>query len=435
MKKNYINDGKDCYVLTGYRDDQAVEFEPNEFWILNLFSIVLSEPNESSYEKQYLILEYPSYTEIEMNGKINDCIWSVPYLACLLKKSGAKRYTTVKEIKKFYEEQLKLNQQLIGELENYRFYHMGISNYEKTEGPHYIEYKKSPRQPDKWKCYYIQEYYISEIDSLGLINLVDVEGLHAYRYFSLDWIERREILPNRFLGKRFSSNIYRMLTQSQSNIIQYSNPISKDMLTYSLSGYAFIFDIIGFTKIFNHINNSLGTLNSSGLDIAHSFVAQISEIITSHLHEVDITQYKIEGDGVTGTLPVYDSREKRECLSILLEVAESIQSDINLLLSRLNITVNIRGSIIYGQYLYGKISGLSTHKQNFAGDLMIRLSRSDQFLKELIGERDLKKTVFGFDKSIVDEYDSTVTMHTFSKYLEKQDKYRDTTIDIAVYTK
>lgn len=426
--------GKTCCILDDYSCNDIVPFEAAEYWYLNLFIITLDDIDGtfSSAKQKYMVLEYPSYTEIDSNNKVNDCIWSVPYMAYLFHKNGTKRYKSIKAIMKFYDEQIALHKDIFEELENYRFYHMGISDYEKVEGRHYIEYKISSRQPDKWKCYYIQEHYITQIDSLGLLNLADPEGLHSYRYFPLTsrFDVRQDMVY--FGDKHLSSNVSHLLQTSYNRLLQYSNPIVERYLKYKLYGIVFKIDIVGFTKLYNKIVDEMKSLDESGKEIAIHFVAGLSSVFENRMQEFGIHQFVVEGDGVTGVLPLQNRKET----VLILECIEKIKKDIDVLVSKLGGDICLRGALTSGEYFYGKLAGLSSSKQ-VSGEILITLSRMDQFLQEYI--KSSSKTfgsgvILCLDNQIYLDNQEVLQKMQFS-CLDSQEKYKETTINSTVIFK
>lgn len=378
---------KTNYILNEFSPDDAVQHEASEYWYLDLYIITLNDVEGvlSSSRQKYMVLEYPSYTEMKSDNIINDCIWSVPHMAYLFHKTGIKRYKTVKSIMEFYEEQILSHKDLFSELENNCFYHMGISDYQKIKGRQYIEYKISPAQPDRWKCYYIQEHYITQIDSLGLLNLADPEGLYSYRYYPL--ISQQYIKQNiiYFAGKPLSSNVVYLLKTSYNKLIEYSNSVPDEVLRYQLYGIVFKIDIVGFTMMYNQIVDEMKSLSETGKEIALHFVAGISNIFEKRLQEFGISQFIIEGDGLTGMLPLKDNCEAEKGVKLIIECINLIKEDINTLASKLTGKIRLRCSIIAGNYIYGKLAGLSSTRQ-VTGAIMISLSRMDQFLQNYIKE-------------------------------------------------
>lgn len=435
---NINNSKKKCYILDDFAINDTVSSEASEYWYLDLYIITLDDFDGifSSSTHKYLVLEYPSYTEINSDNQINDCIWSVPYMAYLFQKTGTRRYKTVKEIAKFYEKEIADHQKLFDELENYRFYHMGISNYEKIEGLHYIEYKISSRQPDKWKCYYIQEHYITNIDSLGLLNLTDPEGMHSYRYYPL--VPRPAINGDMvyFGGKHFSSNIVYLLKNSYNKLLQYSNPVSRDILWHEVYGIVFKLDIVGFTKMYKKIVDEMKTLSETGKEIAKHFIAGISNIFESRMQEYGISQFIIEGDGLTGACPLKDTSEDKNGIDLLINCIYKIKEDLNHLVRLLNEEICIRCSLVSGKYIYGKLAGLRSSKQT-SGEIFISLSRMDQYMQHAIKEFDNiphKSIILCISEQLYNNHKGYFNGNNFLEIITKE-TYRETTINSIVMYK
>lgn len=436
--KNINSTGQKCYILNDYSIDDTVQYEASEYWYLDLYIITLDDVDGvfSSSKQKYLVLEYPSYTEINSDNKINDCIWSVPYMAYLFHKQGAKRYKTIKAIAKFYDDQISSHKSLLEELENYRFYHMGISDYDKTEGAHYIEYKISSRQPDKWKCYYIQEHYITGIDSLGILNLADPEGMHSYRYYPL--LPKPNVNDDvvYFAGKHLATNVAFLLKKSYNKLLQYSNPVLGEILRYQVYGIVFKIDIVGFTEVYNKIVNEMKSLDESGKEIAIHFIAGLSSIFENSMQEFGISQFTIEGDGLSGAIPLKDNTEDVSGVERFMNCVCKIKQDINILASKVGEKMCIRCSVISGNYLYGKLAGLSSTKQ-VVGEIMIPLSRMDQFLQSFIKENSnlLSKCIFlCVDNQLYDKCKDFFENIDYSKKIEKL-TYRETNINSSILYK
>lgn len=429
---NYLNSSnKDCYILDSCNDTQRL-IEPVEYWVLNLLTIVLEDNGH-----RYLVLEYPSYSEIESNGRKNDCIWSVPYMAYLLKIEGSQRLDTVGDIKSFYNNGLKRKNKLFKELENYRFYHMGISHFTKVNGRSYIEYKRSPRQPDRWKCYYINEYYITGIDHLGLLNLTDSEGLHAYRYLPIDnrslfWETDNDII---FMGKKLSSNIASMLNNSWLQLMKYSNSVTSDMLNYPVYGLILRFDIIGFTKIYEKILSEFKTFDYNGKDLSGDFISKLSYVFENRLQQYSIDQYTIEGDGAIAAIPIssMDNLGHSDIVKYLNLITD-IQRDISRLLINLDSSIYIRCVLLNGQYMYGKLAGLSSLHKSVTGDIMIKASRMDQCLQSYIKDNSIVQNIYGVSEELYHKLHESEVIDEF-KEVAQIDSFRDYPINMHVIQK
>lgn len=428
----YLNDSnKKCYILDSYNDKERL-LEPVEYWVLNLLTIVLVDNG-----RKYLVLEYPSYSEVETFGRKNDCIWSVPFMAYLLKTEGSQRLDTVGDIKAFYQKGLKRKKGLFKELENYRFYHMGISHYNKIYGRSYIEYKKSARQPDRWKCYYISEYYVTEIDHLGLLNLSDPEGLHAYRYLPIDDKSALSSLDNDivFMGKRLSSNITNMISNSWNCLMKYYNSVPGDMLNYPMDGMILRFDIIGFTSIYERILSEFKTFNYNGKDLSGDFISKLSYVFENRMRQYSIDQYTIEGDGGTAAIPILDvnTLDYKDIIKYF-DLILDIQNDISNMLVNLGSSIYIRCVLLSGQYVYGKLSGLSSLQKSVSGDIMIRTSRMDQYLQSFINDSGGAQNIYGISNELYSILKKSETLGGFRE-IGYVDLYRDYPINMYLLEK
>lgn len=433
---NSPNNNITSFILEKYDRDE-VPYEPAEYWYLELYIISLRTVfNQYDNSMYYLVLEYPSYNEHSFNGQINNCIWSTPYVACLFEKPSMKRFKKKKDIFTFYQSTMDEKKNLINKLRENRFYHMGISNYELSEGENYIEYKVSPRQPDKWKCYYIQEYFVTGIDSLGLLNLCDPEGLHSYRYYPLTKIEVSNS-SQFFLGKPLASNVAHILNNSFALLKQYINEVDTSKLRYSLNGLLFSIDIIGFTDMYNSIVNEMRSLTESGKDIATDFIASLSSIFVKNLYQNEISQYKIEGDGANGGIHFNDSCSNEESVKKIINATIGIHKDISKLTRPMKKEVKLRCSIVGGDYFFGKMSGLESPSQ-ISGELLIKLSRMDQYLKKIISDKMEAPSDNKWDVLLCIAIDSNMAKEDYIsqfglKHISSVAEFRETVINLDAY--
>ena len=429
-------DGVKRYVLNNYSLSDEVKYEPSEYWYLELYSIVLTEGGDQTRPQKYLVLEYPSYSPLLFEQHVDDCIWSVPFMAYLFQKEGTRRFNTIRSIVDFYNAQIKQNRDILDKLENYRLYHMGISDYIKVEGKQYIEYKVSPRQPDKWKCYYIREFYISGIDRLGLLNLCDPEGLHCYRYYPLVPKPNKEKNLTRFAGKRLSTNITTLLSQSYNQLIGSPNVVSEDMLKNCIKGIVFKLDVVGFTEMYNKICSEMSSLDSTGKELATSFIARLENVFEKRMQEYGISHFVVEGDGLSGAIPIIDNCNIDKYVQTVIDCVVSIKKDINALTKKVNSSVKIRCSMILGEYYYGKLAGLSSRSQ-MTGELFILLSRMDQHLKEFL-QKDQNITNQSIIISVsreLKEISDNCFMHNGFREISSQKSFRETQINSIILLK
>lgn len=403
---NNINDAnKDIYVLNNYKDDDYMKPEPAEYIVIYLYFITLAcDSNSITKSKQnYLVLDYSGYIDAEYYGKNKESIWSVPYITFPIHEKGMLRPTKISSIYKIYQKYLESKKEIIEELELQLLYQLGIFDCTKVLGNNYIEYKRSTLQPDRWKCYYIQEYFLEDIDSLGLLNLADPEGLGSHRYFPLTeskWWQKngsKIIFQEKYIPKNVAK-----LIENPVSLTKHANNINHEDLYHSLSGYLFKIDITGFTRIFNYILENGKSLDETGKEISSDFIARIASIFEQKLQETGISQYTLEGDGITGAIPCDKGKEE---LKRMFSLFVKLQECFTQMVKKMDMTICLRCSILYcTEYTYGKLSGLDTMKPNFSGEALIILSRMDQCLHKFIYSdeggvlKENPKIILGIDK-------------------------------------
>ena len=379
-----INDGsKDVYVLNDYKDDDYVNPGPAEYVVIYLYFITLTCDSDitTKGKRDYMVLDYSGYIDAECYGKNKESIWSVPYITFPIHERGMMRSTKINSICKVYQEQLESKKEIIEELELQLLYRLGIFDCTKVPGNNYIEYKRSTLQPDRWKCYYIQEYFLENIDPLGLLNLADPEGLGPHRYFPLTkwwWKDGSKIV---FQEKYIPENIGRLI-ETPVLLKRHANSINREELYHSLSGYLFKIDITGFTGMFNKILENGKSLDATGREISSDFIARIANIFERQLQEVGVSQYTLEGDGITGAIPC---GKIEEGIKRVFSLCEKLQECFTQMIKKMNMTISLRCTILYcTEYTYGKLSGLDTMHPGFSGEALIVLSRMDQCLHKFI---------------------------------------------------
>lgn len=252
--KRYITDiPKTRYILDDYDDDEEFEFYPDRLYVLSLYFIVLSLRNE-----QYVIFDYVSYSPIEKNGRVNDDIWSVPYTIFPVDLKG-KKVRSVRQIKSVYNRALEGLSKTLENLEWGLFYNLGIVYKELEKGKEYIEYRRSATEPDKMRCNYVREFFVHDVDSTGVTNLVDPECLHQHRYVPFSLIDRYFYNGNnkipydgnigrgnwdglyRFMDKPIPENVSAVLIDERTRLKSFALSVEKEHLSYSI--YAFLFKI------------------------------------------------------------------------------------------------------------------------------------------------------------------------------------------------
>jgi len=410
---NHLNQDSNHYILNDLSSDAILPIYPTEYWVLHLYIIVLSQEASVQYPLlnvgKFLVLEHTSY------ANHNRSIWSTPYSAYRV-NVGIKKYNKASDIIKMYKDHCEKNTGLLDELTNYRFYHMGISSYDIENGREYIEYKRSPRQPDVWKCYYIKECFVHNIDSLGLKNLIDPEGLHSYNYLPINGSVNCHLY-----GKPLSTNVVRLLDDNY--LLRKAKVESVNLETFrtKFCGYMLKFDVVSFTKTLHEIENNYKSFESTGAHYSNAFIIYLQQIFEQELMKINISQYRLEGDGFLATVmteePIVDVTNR------IINAFKDISKRITALFNGEN-KLSYRASLLFGEYNFGKELGLFSKGLAHSGKALINLTRMDAAIQDYISqyEENAPSIFFLIDSKLCNFADSALV------YIKEVDSFRETSI-------
>ena len=403
------DDEKEYYILDDYADDDYLESAPSEFIANILYFIVLSCPEKGLEDedvvirkKNYLLLKHDRY----MNG--ND-LWSVPFCSYTVQsEDGIYRPKSVGMIRDYYKKNLvNLYADVQANSRQLMFQLNMLSGYSLEDGDTYIEYKNSPSQPDRWKCYYVKEYFVHSLDPSDIINLTDPENLHGYKYFPLsDWKEKKGNIHGikaigktlRFSGGYIPENVAKNIF-NQRKLLKNIIEVQPSHLSYVYSGYLFCVDIIDFAYtsayIYTHslIHNRVSDSNISDhffMNITYNFEDQVKEIFLQALLDAGIDKYIIKG----GTLiAAFTCKKSSKNFQSVVSLIETIHSKLIAFLPRFETATGVQGTIYFADYFgYGKKLGLNQSEPTFMGEHFERFSSIAYSLSALHG-RKLKYTI------------------------------------------
>lgn len=402
MKKDTLEiSGSDWYDLNEFQESCDLGLSPSDFWLLLNFTIVLRHRH-----KHYLVLEYPSYPLCAWKAKeIRECIWSTPYSAFKV-QTGPYKYTVVSHIKELFAKFLEEKKETIGKRIEYKLYHMGISGHTQKVLNDVLELKRSPREPDKWKCFFVKRYVISELDNLGKYNVVDPECLKAYRYLCLEDADVAVDVPDTsrpylrlFRGKPLSTNVGYFFLKNEVNILKDGTTEIENLdFYYNESGLLLSFDLMSFGKFHKTVKKEFKTLVKTGSEIAQGFIIQLDSIFRRHLDANGFYQVRLEGDGFVACSPtrhhVYGGSGKNGVdiqVEKTLKLIKTILRVINEAIVTSNVIFGCRCALIYDKYVYGKIGGFYSDKADFAGESLITVTR----MQSGLGDWQKKKGIEG----------------------------------------
>lgn len=442
--KSDIDTNNHWYDLNKLPDNYDLSFSPSEYWLLITFYMLLSYK-----DKNYLILEYPSYSTRENEQtQVKECIWSTPYLAYKI-ETGPNKYSVISHIKKLFNEFISKNKNINHRL-RYKFYHMGISYYEMSQLNDILELKRSPREPDKWKCFFVQRYIISNLDKLGRYNLIDPECIMPYQYLCLEEKEHILRMPDShkpyhqlFRGKPLSSNVaYLFFNNEENALLKYSTEVRDSELYYKEEGFLLSFDLVSYGLLHNTIVEEFKSLVESGHEIAQDLMLQLASIFRRNLDRFGYYQTKTEGDGFIAASPkrhhILNSEnidgQLAKQIAATLTCIRSILEEINTIVRNSGHIVNCRCSLIYGDYVYGKIGGLYCAKADFAGENLIRLSRMQSALRKwqyaTKGKRDV--CLLSLSSSLFSKYNTVFNQLDFEFSEEIQVEEKESNLSLFI---
>lgn len=364
------DDKKDYYILDEYGDEDYLASAPSEYIANFLYYITLSYSNTidngGRKTKYYLLLTHDRY----MGG--ND-LWSVPFYSYSIESgSGMNRPKTVKMIREYFNQRLPLLQKEIQAGANLLLFHLSVlSGHTVTEGDTFIEYKSSPSQPDRWKCYYVKEYFINNIDPSDIINLTDPCNLRGYKYFPLtDWEESGENIPwvkkdgmkLRFPGGYIPENIVKNIVD-QRKPKYFAIQVSQNTLYRTGSGFLFRLEIPRYT---------LGLLHSINFESQQDSVGyRIKQIFESSLLTAGIDAYTIYEESFTAWVL---SKRSYDVFISVINLMESIYSQLCNMNPHPKKKLSVLCYVHYSDNIqYGKEHGLHQSTPCFFGSAANRL--------------------------------------------------------------
>lgn len=422
-------ENREYYNLDDMADDDYLEEAPASYMVVVLYYLTLR-----CGDTNYLLLTFDNYVKDGNDAfeRNQDAIWSVPFLTCSIdgRKKWGIRPQRVGSIKTYFEETYIEMQEELEIMESQLLYQLGISDGVVVPGKRkpYVEFKRSALQPSQRKCYYIVEKFISQLDRLSIFRLCDPEGLRHYQYFPLTdwWKQLEETGKIRFRSKLIPENIVCKLKDAKE-LIQYTNPVPLESLTYTPSGYLFKLDIINFTGKYNAILDTFKDFHHSGRDIVSEFIPEIARIFDRSMGKYGIYMYNIEGDGVTGAMVSDNTEPRRE---MILAMFHSVQQELEVLTKNLGMPLALRCVLMYApEFQYGKISGLESVRPEFAGEAFIKLSRMEQKLHGCVAE-DLRTGFSGLIVGVEQKNDIPNGAFFFEEFHEE---YRGVNLDLYCY--
>lgn len=310
------SNGGDYFILDNYKDDDYLSSAPSEYIANYLYYITLSCPVKETggkdRRKNYLLVRHERYLA-------GNELWSVPCCSYTIQTDGGlNRPKTVRMIREYYKKHMGKLLADVAANTNQLMFHLSIlSGYTIEEGNTFIEYKKSPTQPDRWKCYQVHEYFIKDIDPSDLINLVDPHCIHNYHFFPLSdwedsdgdipWIKSaggKLCFPGGFLPENVARNII-----DQHRLKYYINQVPAECMYTSAAGYLMRIEVINYSYAYSNACSNTNLHSSGQLDGGQDFERIIHNVYEQVLLSLGINQFIIDKSTLTAMIPLKQSKE------------------------------------------------------------------------------------------------------------------------------
>ena len=359
------------YLLNDYTGEELtkpINPIPDRLVIITLYFITLFYNNE-----YYVVLDYTSYAPSYDNGgrgyTKNNGIWSVPHSTVFV-DIGMRRLENIKAIKDEYENAL--NQQSYKDklkiLEEDLFYNLGVFNFNSEKdldkGCEYIEYKHSPTEPDKMRCFYVREFFVKRVDAKGILNLVDPECLHKHYFVPIS------SLINEIKGKSIFDNV----------VHQFRGRTIPDNVADVLTSLNYVESLEGRTidvKRTHLCRRMSGILFKTAISNAHAIYKAFAEskrkgmveelipaILEQCMVDMGVKHYFIDRDQIIGVMP----DGEKDFTNLLEKLYDKIFNEIFSAIIQNEQKLCLRCTALLCDFSYGRIFGLNTNRPCFSGE-------------------------------------------------------------------
>jgi len=449
---------KDWQLLDSLK---VLPYVPEEMFIVNCFYCILKEGDE-----YYIPLVYPSYKYDDQKKMIVGGTWTPPYTAITISEDfcqsdGAKNPRLVRE--EFGRYILHECEKIEKSIESF-FDYIGIRGAKIAEEP-FIDYQGIPRDKivkkpflefieyktavhsDKFSCYYIRNFYVTDIDKRGQINLMDPDSLRGIHFLNLKEVETMSFDKDKnflyYKGRPMATNLTYILKEDKldKHDKRYLNDIVSTEKVYDETGYIFMYDINSSGEIRQFIEDNYKSLHQSGKDIADTFLNIITKIFTEVLIKNNIKQYQLTGDGFIASIPEENEHkhlddDDDDSINIIRGICVSVHKEIRQCLEKLKIPISAKVTICKGNYTYGKVGGLTSAYSSYVGEILFDLDRRQSALSSYI-KSECSKLSSDSELYFTFNTEDNVNKKKFTKLdsFTKQVKEKQLTINIYVLPK
>ncbi len=356
---------------------------PSALWLLHVLEISVKCKDVCS-----MLLEFPSYPLIGTKNPAST--WTPPFIAYNV-PLGMNIPTTVGAVMRSFtdaERSINVKDGIMRKL-----YHMGITAAELTPRETFVEYKQSPREREKTKCYKICRFSCKVEKGSGILNVADPEGLKGIYFLPLSNIKNYlqsydrgpDGLCELFLGRPIASNLSKVLSSDGEveRLIGDAVDVEESIFRYSLQGVVVLLDISGFGEACKIIRSQMGTFEVEGEDVESWFAQILSRHFGEELIKCGIVQFKITGDGFMASVPCEDAtvfNTLKKILRCIIGIRKIVKK-FDTKLSEYGGQLDLRVALHWGNYRYGRIASSFSLQPDFEGRVFTELARIEEGMK------------------------------------------------------
>ncbi|MCE5200758.1 MAG: hypothetical protein ABFD54_12945 [Armatimonadota bacterium] len=282
-----------------------------------------------------------------------------------------------------------------------------------------LEFKRSTREPDKWKCYFVKRSLVTELETLGKLNVADPECIRGFEFLCIEDLNEVLEIPGDdpekmfFRGKPLSTNVaYPFFANEIQLLCSHPIDISEQELVYSEYGLILSFDLVSFGKFYYRVHDEFRSLTESGQEIAHELLLVLSSVFRQSLDKFGYYQRVIEGDGFLATSPLrqqvgYLKPEEKVAnqLDRTLRLVITVMAKVNNAITASEASFSSRCALMLDDYTYGKTGGLHSETGGHTGKALITLSRIQSVLRRWVEERGQEPTSLIYFAVLPDFYE------------------------------
>ncbi|SNR25174.1 hypothetical protein [Actinomadura mexicana] len=361
---------------------------PSQIWVIASLEITVRQGGRT-----HLLLTFPSYPL--KGGRVapphDEGYWSPPFVAYPVPMTFSPP-TTVGSLHKLATARI-TDDAMKADLAHLA-YQMGLRDIELEYRGSFFELKKSPRSPELVKAYKIVRYGLTGVDEACLRNLADPDMRRGYVYLPLDEYEEmtrplHSSLHGRterwFLGKPLMSDVEHIVSDRGYRGMMAANAIDIDTTLFSRreTGILCAVDLAGYGGALRYARENMHSFRETSDVIQETFRKSVATRFDRMLARLGTTQVQTAGDGFVAAFPRRSFESAADTVDELLEEWRAVVrriDDLNEAIRNPQYRVGSRMALHYGEYEYGRVSGVGSFALAFDGAAIIEVCRLEQAL-------------------------------------------------------